>query len=375
MREASRRPARDCRPRSRPARARRRLASVPTLLLLTALVLSPGCGRTGERAAVEQPSLSGDARTPPPDLRVGDCGRADQCLAGYDLFIKKAAEHSSPTTRDDLWASLWAIIDESATLAGGIPEGSSLAAELLRESNADWLLAEAEKGQAAIVECEETLWGPAKQITLCIDDPWVGTFKALLLLPGIDGPYPAIVAHPGHAESAAYHRDYRLGRELLEAGYVLAVLEPRAFAGDEFEHAITERLLLQGHTLVGLRLYELAVLHRYLASLPEVDGDHIGLMGHSGGSDPTSLAAFIDPRWQATAIDIVGWFMARIDDNKQLSSEVSPRLWRWHRLIETTTPPVPRLRQDYGFPLGAGPLIEFFDRHLKPGSAPPQPPR
>ncbi len=342
------------------------------MAVLAAVYFGIGCGLPGDREQTASELHARDPRTPAPNHRPGDCGRPDQCLAGYDHFLVAASTHAEPIDRNTLWAHLWAIIDERASIADAVPEGSTLDAELLRDSNLRWLLGEADRKRAVVTQCGETLWGPAKQITLCIKDPWVGSFTALLLLPGAVGPYPAIVAHPGHAESAAYHRDYRLGRDLLEAGYALAVLEPRAFAGDEFEHAITERLLLQGHTLVGLRLYELAVIHGYLASLALVDGDHIGLLGHSGGSDAASLAAFIDPRWEAVALDLMGWFMARIDQNRQLSSEVSPALWRWHRLMKTGKPAVPRLMQAYGFPRGAEPLIQFFDQHLKPASSPPQ---
>ena len=310
------------------------------------------------------PHAAADPRTPEVTHPSSNCARPDQCTAGYDGFVERAAEHDRPVPRDELWRSLWAIVDAKIEPAAAIPAGSTLPAQLQEAANLRWLLAEADKAPATITECGSTLWGPAKQITLCIDDPWVGNFQALLLLPGPEGPFPAVVAHPGHAESAAYHRDHRMGRELIEAGYIVTILEPRAFAGDEYEHAVTERLLLQGHSLVGLRLYEAAILHGYLASRPDVDGAHIALMGHSGGSDPTSLAAFVDPRWEATVIDLVGWFMARVDDGGKLSSEASPALWRWHRLVESTEPPVPRLRQDYGYPT-AGAVLEFLDRHLK----------
>ena len=291
-------------------------------------------------------------------------------MAGYDAFIDRAAGHARPVERDELWRRMWAIVDGKTSLPEAVPAGSTLREQLAQDANVGWLLAEASLGRATVTECGTTLWGPAKQIRLCFDDPWVGRFEALLLLPGLDGPYPAVVAHPGHSETAEYHRDYRHGRAIVEGDYVLAILEARAFAGDEYEHEIAERLLLQGHVLVSLRLYELAVLHTYLASRSDVDGSRIGLMGHSGGSDPSSLAAFVDPRWGAVVIDIMGWFMARIDDNKQLSSEASPDLWRWHKLVEATAPPVPRLRQDYAYPDGPAQALEFFGRHLKgPGGA------
>ncbi len=348
-------------------------------VVLALLVFAMGCGQSSTPdttpvavapTPIPAPSPA-DRRTPRLGSLESDCSRADKCMAGYDRFIDRATEHARPVERDELWRRMWAIVDGDVTVDEAAPQGSTLRQELTRDSNVEWLLAEADRGKATVSECGTTLWGPAKEIRLCIDDPWVGQFEALLLLPGLDGPYPAIVAHPGHAETAAYHRDYRHGRAIIEAGYVLAILEPRAFAGDEYEHEVAERLLLKGHVLVSLRLYELAVLHHYLAKRDDVDGERIGLMGHSGGSDPSSLAAFVDTRWQAVAIDIVGWFMARIDDNGQLSSEASPNLWRWHKLIESTEPPVPRLRQDYGYPQGPGPFLKFFDQHLKrPAKAP-----
>lgn len=323
---------------------------------------------TAEPRPLEPPTpgltVGADPRTPEPGALLSDCARADRCMAGYDAFLERASTHARPVERDTLWAQLWHIVDTDAPPATEAPSGLDLPGVLARDGNVSWLLAEAERGRASVTECGSTLWGPAKQIRLCVDDPWVGRFEALLLLPGLDGPYPAVVAHPGHAETPEYHRDYRHARSLIEAGYVVAILDPRAFAGDEYEHEIAERLLLQGHVLVSLRLYELTVVRRYLASRADVDGGRIGLMGHSGGSDPANLGAFVDRGWGAVVIDSEGWFMARIDQNKQLSSEASPDLWPWHKLMQTTESPVPRLVQEYAYPDGPGPVVRFLDGQL-----------
>jgi hypothetical protein len=336
--------------------------------LLLAVLLA-GCPPT-------PPPTSADPRTPPVEHPTSDCTRPDRCTEGYTGFVERAKAHARPVAREELWSAMWAIIDGAASPAEQVPAGSTLPAELLLAANAAWLLQEARLHPTVPTDCGTTLWGPAEQHRLCFDDPWVGRFEALLLLPGTDGPYSAVVAHPGHAESAAVHRDRRHALELLRAEHVVAILEPRAFAGDEVEHAVADELLGAGHTLVALRMYELTVLGRYVASRDDVDASRMGLLGHSGGSDPVNLLAFVDPGWKAAVIDQEGWYMARIDDGGRLSSEASPALWRWHELMRTEASIVPRRVLDYGFPDGAAAFVRFFGERLAPTApaAPAAPP-
>jgi len=63
-------------------------------------------------------------------------------------------------------------------------------------------------------------------------------------------------------------------------------------------------LMMTGRTTAGLRAAEALRAADYLVSRPEVDGDRLGNMGHSGGGMVASLSAALDPRIQASVVAI-----------------------------------------------------------------------
>lgn len=66
--------------------------------------------------------------------------------------------------------------------------------------------------------------------------------------------------------------------------------------------ALSSRLLLIGHTLAGLRVFEAMRVLDYLMGREEVDSERIGCMGFSGGGLIAALSAALDDRIKAVVL-------------------------------------------------------------------------
>lgn len=123
---------------------------------------------------------------------------------------------------------------------------------------------------------------------------------AYVLIPKIQGKLPAIFAHHQHGGNFEIgksevvglagdpHQAY--GKELAERGYVVIVPDAIAFeerndTGDtgnsEYREFITR--LVQGKSLNAKNVHDISAGIDYLCTLPEVDANRIGFIGHSYG--------------------------------------------------------------------------------------------
>ncbi|WP_163538849.1 alpha/beta hydrolase family protein [Gracilibacillus sp. YIM 98692] len=66
--------------------------------------------------------------------------------------------------------------------------------------------------------------------------------------------------------------------------------------------AMATNLLLEGKTLAGLRIWEAREILNYMETCQDVDADHIGIMGFSGGGLVAAYTAALDLRIQATVL-------------------------------------------------------------------------
>lgn len=140
---------------------------------------------------------------------------------------------------------------------------------------------------------------------------------------------PAIVAihqddvnfHIGKAEPAGLMGDSTMyyGKELFERGYVV-ICPDRYYHADrrktcqdwgDFSQPDAERdmyswlkrngvLLSEGRNCWGKEAYDLSRAVDVLVSLPEVDSDNIGAIGHSAGANVMSYFVFFDTRVKAS---------------------------------------------------------------------------
>jgi cephalosporin-C deacetylase-like acetyl esterase len=130
-------------------------------------------------------------------------------------------------------------------------------------------------------------------------------------------PYPAVLAPCGHSENGkAYDVYQHLFIGLAKRGYVVFSYDPLG-QGERLQYwdfVFDRPLFTAYHGLAGIQEYLLGQnLARYfiwdgirgldyLASLPEVDADHFGVTGNSGGGTLTTYISMLDPRVKAASI-------------------------------------------------------------------------
>jgi hypothetical protein len=222
--------------------------------------------------------------------------------------------------------------------------------------------------------------GDATERDLVIVDPYVGTFKGILLTPKGPGPFPAVVAIHGHPDDAEIYRDSFHGKDFPSHGYAILMLTMRAMAIDASEHGITVDLLRGGFTLVGLRDYETLLGFKYLRFLAQkgrgIDDARVGLIGHSGGSSASDLTVRIEPRFKAYVSDnSVDWHRSDsawgqiTGDLEPYHCETVPALYPINDQIrDFSTSKTPIKQVAYGAAQdtsGNDAIVAFFDTILK----------
>ena len=219
------------------------------------------------------------------------------CADGYDTFF----DH--PQTDLEAWpvADCDAFVQElsdAAALGQTIPlptvevsPEDDLGEVILELAHMDFLFdpaAFAERPLEVVITGErETTSGTGagyRERTLLLRDEFIGEVEALLLLPADgDGPFPTVLAMPGHIEGPVEHRDWRFGQYFPENGFALLIVTFRAYE-QPLDHAISVDFLCAGFHLMTFRAYEALVAMKYLLASPLACNSRLGMIGHSGGS-------------------------------------------------------------------------------------------
>ena len=206
--------------------------------------------------------------------------------------------------------------------------------------------------------------GPRTEKVL-LHDPLLGCISTLILVPAGTGPFPAVHALLGHAESPDYFATHFFGEIFQDNGYVLIIPETRAFDGARVEDGATRAMLRNGSTMMGVRVAEHRTALRYLRSREDVLSDHVGLMGHSGGSTAGNLTVRLGLGYAAYVSDYAGSYHNIVEDNL-LIDETAPSLFALSLLVnDFSTVEVPILRVPYGYVEGSESVFKFFDERLK----------
>jgi len=329
-----------------------------------------------EAAPLSAESVAENSASPLEERSEGskDCAiHPLQCNADYLSFPSRFPERGKAVENcDALTTRILAAWDRPNEPLPEVEVGASFD---LREALLDALnirfLKDAERGwMVGEVAVEELAPGPGyRQQRLRFRDPHLGVFGALLLLPEAGaGPYPAVLALPGHNETPEDHRDRRHGALLAQRGFAVLVPALRAYDSREAEHEATVALLCQGFSLLGLRVYEALVALRYLAEHAEVDADRVGLLGHSGGSATLNLVVRLTSIPRALVTDTATGY---------LNVQEGPFGKRFildetHFAVAAMAEPInqfatagcPVLQVPYGAPDGPEPILEFLDKSL-----------
>ncbi len=327
----------------------------------------------------QDPGRSWRCETTPADVTPWDpCA----CNADYMEFPQRAARWADPADScdgllEDLvakWEGGWdqprpPIPDLSAAdLQDSIMEALNI--RFLVEGDGELL--PLDERPITVTLLNERERGGYRQLELEFMDPFVGSFQGLLLLPPGSGPFPALIALPGHNETAAIHRDDRSGDLFVAEGYATLLLTFRAYDTGLAEHQASLHLLCQGFSLMGIRVYEALLGLKYLAHRADIDGSRMGVIGHSGGSVTANLLIRVQPeRLRASVSDLTAIHFnigPPLDEGGggHVGDETSYALARLSANInDFSTAAVPVFPVEYGYTQGLGGAVRFLDRHVK----------
>ncbi|MEE2830576.1 MAG: hypothetical protein VX498_15415 [Myxococcota bacterium] len=295
-------------------------------------------------------------------------GQAMKYGADYEAFVTRAREHTRPKSQEALEAMLDKLAGPQPVTRGEKPPpptAPELQAKLIEGLGMGFLLDGLEQRPLSIQPGPGPGWAEGRQLNIVMNDPYVGTMELLLVLPDGRGPWPAVVAHPGHFEDAHYHRQFRFGADFAAAGIALAILTPRANDSHPLEDKTSQLFLRNGFTFMGVRVYELLLVRKYLRCRTDIQADRLGLVGHSGGAVVGNLAVRVERSWKAYVGDLTGDYLNWDVHNRTALDETAPAVYPLHPYVNKfTTSEVPTLMLPYEFGPTGEVMIDFFKKHL-----------
>lgn len=202
---------------------------------------------------------------------------------------------------------------------------------------------------------------------LLFQNQHVGSFEVIMLLSKqISALHPIIIGLHGHGQSAEKFQKEFFVEDLVEEGFSFIIPSFRAMGLTETEYIISKRLLLNGFTLMGLRVYETLLVEKYLNTLNYIDQNKICLMGHSGGSSVASFISVLSPLIKVKVVDCESSFID-ITDLYGIYDEIIPDLVDYAQTIHNygVTSGTKKLKVSYGYINSKQKVVEFFKKHLK----------
>ncbi len=277
----------------------------------------------------------------------------------------RAVRHSVPQSEAQVNAELDRVLhdkmlDRTELILDQDLRHADLRTYLLDELNIGFLMAGLDGTELGVRVVREQVRSTHIELDLLFEDPWVGLFSGLLLLPLPDGPHPVVLGLPGHGDYAASFLAKHHGDAIVREGIAVLALDLRVDSGGPFEDRTARRFLYAGFSLFGMHVYEAFLARKYLRSLPEIDPTRIGLMGHSGGSMIADVSVHLDPDWAALTTDFVSTFFEVQDDSGFVLCETLPSLYPIHPQLEKLAVPPPVGRFEYGYPEGEAAVVEFL---------------
>ncbi len=231
------------------------------------------------------------------------------CIEDYLALPALAAAWADPISASSLEAQLEAIEDgEVEVLAAEDVANATLDSVVGQALNMDFLLSGLDERELAVTVIHEQEHSGYTERHLILEDPWVGSFFGILLLPHSGDAVPGVLSVHGHGQQAESVLDDLFGTLYPEQGYALMTFTFRGMGADASEDQAARALLLDGFTLESLRIYESLLALKYLRWLPEVDGERLAVVGHSGGSLAWNLGIRQDPPVAALVTDLRGTY-------------------------------------------------------------------
>lgn len=179
----------------------------------------------------------------------------------------------------------------------------------------------------------------------------VGDFEFLMLIPDYArDKYPCIIGLHGHFHAPSTIADQYMGAELAKKGFIVLIPYFRVMEHDNEEMLLSVKLLENGFTLMGLRVYEVMLLLEYARRTEIIDAGRIGLISHSGGSTVANLAVHLTDLVSAQVTDYYSNYLDCRGDNEFIHCETVPGLHAYMELINSGHDlKFPVFKANYGF--------------------------
>ena len=294
-----------------------------------------------------------------------DCICPETCICDYLAFPDLAEAYARPISEGVLSQQLRAAEDGSVALITEAMTSEAFRDAIVDALNIRFLVECINQRPLTVVTSPQPDRADCRETKLVFSDPYVGAFEGILLTPVTDGPFPAVIAVHGHRDNARIYAEKYGGYEYPRRGYAILMLTMRGMAIDIFEHEASKQLLLEGFSLIGIRVYETLLALKYLRFREDIDETRIGLIGHSGGSSTSNLTVRIEHGFAAYVSDLAIDYIDLGTLIEPWHCETLPALYPYNKLIsDFSTSPVPVLLVPYGYPDGLNGIFDFFDRWL-----------
>ncbi len=294
-----------------------------------------------------------------------------RCFEEYLEFIVRAQEHACPIGEQELIRSIYGVADLEP--APPPVKRHALADGIVDALNIRFLLDGLDERPLQVIHFRRSFEDGFWTERFILRDPWVGEILGQAIHPAppdeAEGPWPAVLAVHGHGTGGDDWADVYHGLDMVEAGAMLFVLDNRMMYADQGETDVNTALMLEGFTLLGLHVYEVLVLHKYMRWRQDVDHRRIGLIGHSAGANKGNQLIRITDAFAAyvsdTETDVIE---LGPDDAWSVHEALVPALEPYEELInDFATARTPVLVQPYGFGDGPAEILAFWEEQLRTG--------
>lgn len=299
-----------------------------------------------------------------------------RCNKDYLAFAEREQDHARPVEDcQALYSELLSLWKGGLDLLP-VPEPSNQSAlalrgQLLDVLNINFLLEEEDSvlrpPAPQALSLKKRDMGSYQLIDGVLQDKAVGDIPFLMALPRGKGPFPVVLALPGHGEAPAAVLKSLPPDLVTGRGMALLAIGMRAYDSQSSEHSATMALLCRGFSLMGLRVYEALVALEFIAAHPDLASDAIGLVGHSGGSTTLNLMVWLTERPRALITDLRADYFnfQEFRDRHYVLDETHPKLRELApRINDFSALPLAVLEVPYGAPDGPTPLLDFLVKKL-----------
>jgi len=241
----------------------------------------------------------------------------------------------------------------------------SLKSIILKSLNIEYLMEEFNTRPLKVITTQEEKEEDYIEKRLLFKDEHIGTFQVLMLMPEErEAKLPAIIGVHGHGDSSYVFKKNFMGRELVKEGFVVLLPSIRGTWASEEDSLY---FLLKGYPLLGLEVYELLLVVKYLNHLEEVNPLRIGMIGHSGGSVLANLVARVTGQVSALVSDEESSFLNfDVAYPDCLGDDTVPKLsYYGFNIYDVKSLNFPLMKVPYGFKRWRRAIIDFFNTHLK----------